>query len=40
MQEHARVDIVTDSELRRSHYAGPLLDACDGIGDKPAPERI
>lgn len=39
MQEDAGVDIVTDGELRRSHYAGPLLDACDGIEDKPAPAR-
>lgn len=40
MQEEAGVDIVTDGELRRSHYAAPLLDACDGIADVPAPERI
>ena len=39
MQEAAGVDVVTDGELRRSHYAGPLLDACDGLDDKPAPAR-
>lgn len=39
LQEAAGVDIVTDGELRRSHYAGPLLDACQGIEDRPAPER-
>lgn len=39
MQEEAGVDVVTDGELRRSHFAGPLLDACDGFEDKPAPER-
>ena len=39
MQEQAGVDIVTDGELRRTHFAGPLIDACDGLEDKPAPER-
>lgn len=39
MQEQAGVDIVTDGELRRTHFAGPLLDACDGLEDKPAPSR-
>src|SRR6516225_1943565 len=39
LQEDAGVDIVTDGELRRTHYAGPLIDACDGLEDKPAPSR-
>ncbi len=39
MQEEAGVDIVTDGELRRTHFAGPLIDACDGLEDKPAPSR-
>ena len=39
MQEHAGVDVVTDGELRRTHFAGPLIDACDGLESKPAPAR-
>jgi 5-methyltetrahydropteroyltriglutamate--homocysteine methyltransferase len=39
MQEDAGVDVVTDGELRRTHFAGPLIDACDGFEDKPAPLR-
>jgi len=39
LQEDAGVDVVTDGELRRTHFAGPLIDACDGLEDKPAPSR-
>lgn len=39
MQEDAGLDVVTDGELRRTHFAGPLVDACDGFDDKPAPDR-
>lgn len=31
MQETAGVDVVTDGEMRRSVYFGPLVDAVDGI---------
>ena len=39
LQADAGVDVVTDGELRRTHFAGPLLDACDGLADKLAPSR-
>ena len=39
LQEAAGVDVVTDGELRRTHFAGPLIDACDGLEAKPAPQR-
>jgi methionine synthase II (cobalamin-independent) len=39
LQEDAGVDVVTDGELRRTHFAGPILDACDGLEDKLAPSR-
>jgi 5-methyltetrahydropteroyltriglutamate--homocysteine methyltransferase len=37
-QEAAGVDIITDGELRRSSFLGPLTDAVDGYG--PINERI
>lgn len=37
-QEAAGVDVVTDGELRRSIFVGPLTDAVDGFG--PADEPI
>jgi 5-methyltetrahydropteroyltriglutamate--homocysteine methyltransferase len=37
-QEAAGVDIITDGELRRSSFLGPLIDAVEGYG--PITERI
>jgi methionine synthase II (cobalamin-independent) len=31
-QEGAGVDVITDGELRRSSFLGPLIDAVDGLG--------
>jgi 5-methyltetrahydropteroyltriglutamate--homocysteine methyltransferase len=39
LQEEAGLDVVTDGEQRRSHFAGPLSDVMDGLGDIPA-DRI
>jgi len=37
-QEAAGVDVITDGELRRSSFLGPLIDAVEGYG--PINERI
>jgi 5-methyltetrahydropteroyltriglutamate--homocysteine methyltransferase len=39
LQEDAGLDVVTDGEQRRSHFAGPLSDVVDGLGEIPA-DRI
>jgi 5-methyltetrahydropteroyltriglutamate--homocysteine methyltransferase len=39
LQEDAGLDVVTDGEQRRSHFAGPLCDVLDGLGEIAA-DRI
>jgi 5-methyltetrahydropteroyltriglutamate--homocysteine methyltransferase len=37
LQERAGLEIVTDGEMRRSHFVGPLWDVVDGFSSLPAP---
>lgn len=37
-QEAAGVDVITDGELRRGSFVGPLTDTVEGLG--PVPEMI
>jgi 5-methyltetrahydropteroyltriglutamate--homocysteine methyltransferase len=37
LQEKAGVDVVTDGEMRRSGFFGPLTDVLDGMSPLPAP---
>ena len=37
LQEKAGVDVVTDGEMRRSGFFGPLTDVLEGLSPLPAP---
>jgi 5-methyltetrahydropteroyltriglutamate--homocysteine methyltransferase len=39
LQEAAGLDVVTDGEMRRAHFTGPVSEAVDGLGQVPA-DRI
>lgn len=40
MQEHAGVDVVTDGEMRRTHFIAPLTDVISGVKPIPAFKRL
>jgi 5-methyltetrahydropteroyltriglutamate--homocysteine methyltransferase len=40
LQESAGVDVVTDGEMRRTHFIAPLTDVISGVKEVPAFKRI
>src|SRR5207245_10933964 len=40
LQEQAGVDVVTDGEMRRTHFIAPLTDVIAGVKPIPAVKRI
>jgi 5-methyltetrahydropteroyltriglutamate--homocysteine methyltransferase len=40
VQEQAQVDVVTDGEMRRTHFIAPLTDAISGVKPIPAFKRV
>ena len=40
LQEHAGVDVVTDGEMRRTHFIAPLTDVITGVKSIPAFSRV
>ena len=40
LQESAGVDVVTDGEMRRTHFIAPLTDVISGVKEIPAFKRL
>ena len=40
LQESAGVDVVTDGEMRRTHFIAPLTDVISGVKEIPAFTRV
>jgi methionine synthase II (cobalamin-independent) len=40
VQEQAGVDVVTDGEMRRTHFIAPLTDVISGVKPIPAFRRV
>src|SRR5713101_3844526 len=40
LQEQAGVDVVTDGEMRRTHFIAPLTDVISGVKPMPAFTRV
>src|SRR5215475_6110647 len=40
LQEHSEVDVVTDGEMRRTHFIAPLTDVITGVKSIPAFTRM
>jgi len=40
LQEHCGVDVVTDGEMRRTHFIAPLTDVITGVKAIPAFPRV
>lgn len=40
LQESAGVDVVTDGEMRRTHFIAPLTDVISGVKEVPAFKRV
>ena len=40
LQEKAGVDVITDGEMRRTHFIAPLTDVISGVKEIPAFTRV